>query len=63
MDGEEQTQAEVETAVLDNLYRDLPTPPFTDQDKEEVAEKVYRHIFLRSLGGEFGAGGAVGAGA
>lgn len=58
-----QTQAEVETLVLDNLYRDLPTPPFSEKDKEDVAEKVYRHIWQRSVGGEFGVGGAVSAGA
>jgi type I restriction enzyme R subunit len=58
-----QTQAEVETLVLDNLYRDLPTPPFSEKDKEEVAEKVYGHIWQRSVGGELGAGGVVSAGA
>jgi type I restriction enzyme R subunit len=52
----EQTQAEVQMAVLDSLYRDLPTPPFSEKDKEEAAEKVYRHIWSRSRGADLGAG-------
>ncbi|HEY7303303.1 MAG TPA: type I restriction endonuclease subunit R, partial [Bryobacteraceae bacterium] len=48
-----QTQAEVETFVLDNVFLNLPTPPFTDQQKEEAASRVYQHIWRQSAGGYF----------
>lgn len=51
-----QTQAEVETFVLDNIFRDLPTPPFTDKEKEEAASRVYQHIWRQSATGYFGLG-------
>jgi len=44
----EQTQAEVETFILDKLFAELPTPPFTVQDKQNVAKKVYQHIWQQS---------------
>ncbi len=49
----EQTQAEVETFVLDNLYTLLPSPPFTDDDKQAVAAVVYQHVWQQSVGGAF----------
>jgi type I restriction enzyme R subunit len=58
-----QTQAEVQTVVMDNLFRDLPTPPFSETEKEQVAERVYRHIWQRAQGGDFGVSGATGVGA
>ena len=49
----EQTQAEVETTILDQLYRDLPSPPFTDEDKQAAAAVVYRHVWQQSVSGAF----------
>ena len=51
----EQTQAEVEIFILDNLYTCLPSPPFTDEDKQEAAKIVYQHVFQQSTSGFFGA--------
>ncbi|MEC5218763.1 type I restriction enzyme R subunit [Actimicrobium sp. GrIS 1.19] len=45
----EQTQAEVETFVLDHLYQTLPEPPYTADDKAQVAQLVYRHIWQQSV--------------
>lgn len=53
----EQTRAEVETFVLDHVYQTLPEPPYTPDDKAQVAQLVYRHIWQQSAHGEFGAGG------
>ena len=50
----EQTQAEVETFILDDLYRHLPSPPFTEEDKQEAAAMVYQHIWQQSVSGAFG---------
>jgi type I restriction enzyme R subunit len=38
----EQTQAEVETFILDHVYQTLPEPPYTPDDKAQVAQLVYR---------------------
>lgn len=45
----EQTQAEVETLILDHVFQELPSPPFTEQEKLEVARRVYQHIWQQSV--------------
>ena len=50
----EQTQAEVETFILDNLYMHLPSPPFSEEDKQEAANTVYQHVWQQSVSGAFG---------
>ena len=47
-----QTQAEVKVLVLDTLWQSLPRPPFTDQDMEQLAERVYDYVWQRSATGE-----------
>lgn len=44
----EQTQAEVESFILDQVYLSLPEPPYTADDKADVAQLVYRHIWQQS---------------
>jgi type I restriction enzyme R subunit len=44
----EQTQSEVEVFILDRLFEVLPTPPFTSEDKQSVAKRVYEHIWQQS---------------
>lgn len=51
----EQTQAEVETLILDHIFSALPSPPFTDDDKQAVARNVYQHVWRQSANGSFGA--------
>lgn len=41
----EQTQAEVEVFILDHLFHLLPSPPFTDFDKQAAAREVYSYVF------------------
>ncbi|MDD2273241.1 MAG: type I restriction endonuclease subunit R [Desulfuromonadaceae bacterium] len=41
----EQTQAEVEVFILDHLYPLLPSPPFTDFDKQVAARDIYSYIW------------------
>jgi type I restriction enzyme R subunit len=45
----EQTQAEVETCIIDHVFQNLPSPPFTEQEKQEVARRVYQHIWQQSV--------------
>ena len=49
----EQTQAEVEVFILDHVYMALPEPPYTADDKKEVAGLVYQHIWQQSANGLF----------
>ena len=51
----EQTKALVESEILDHLFQVLPSPPFTEEEKQEVAKKVYEHVWQQSAGGHFGA--------
>ena len=46
----EATQAEVKVFILDDLYRSLPRPPFTEAETEEIAEQVYEPVWQRSSG-------------
>ena len=52
----EQTQAEVETFILDHIYQELPDPPYSPDDKREVAALVYRHIWQQSVSDQFSPG-------
>lgn len=49
----ETTRAEIEAGVLDEVFRLLPSPPFTDEEKQELAENIYRHVWQQSANGEF----------
>ena len=49
----EQTQAEVETLILDQIFLSLPDPPFTDADKQATAKQVYDFIWQQSASGAF----------
>lgn len=49
----EQTQAEVEVLILDHVFKSLPTPPFTAEEKEAAAKRTYRHIWQQSTSGLF----------
>jgi type I restriction enzyme R subunit len=52
----EQTQAEVETYILDHVYQTLPEPPYTPDDKAQVAQLVYRHIWQQSISNQLSSG-------
>ena len=54
----EQTKALVEAEILDHLFQMLPSPPFTDEEKQAVAKKVYEHVWQQSAAGRFGDGEA-----
>ena len=43
-----QTQAEVQVFILDHLYPLLPSPAFSDTDKQETAQKVYNFVWQQS---------------
>jgi type I restriction enzyme R subunit len=49
----EQTQAEVEVFILGHVFQTLPTPPFSDDEKQAVAKRVYLHVWQQSAAGQF----------
>jgi type I restriction enzyme R subunit len=49
----EQTQAEVEVFILDHIFQGLPTPPFSDEEKQAAAKRAYLHIWQQSSSGLF----------
>ena len=49
----EQTKADVEMFILDEIYASLPTPPFTVEDKRAAANEVYEHVLQQVVSGEF----------
>jgi type I restriction enzyme R subunit len=51
----EQTQAEVEVFILDHVFQALPTPPFTDDEKQAIAKLAYQHIWQQSVEASFAA--------
>jgi type I restriction enzyme R subunit len=46
------TQAEVKVLILDDLWNALPRPPFTEEETEELADRVYEYVWQRSASGE-----------
>ena len=49
----EQTKADVKVFILDEVFGNLPTPPFTTEEKEAVAADVYAHIWQQAVSGQF----------
>jgi type I restriction enzyme R subunit len=47
----EQTKADVEVFILDEVYAKLPTPPFTTDEKKLVASNVYAHVWQQAMSG------------
>ncbi len=52
----EQTRAEVETVIWDQVYL-LPEPPYSADDKDAMAKVLYEHVWQQSMGGRFGSEG------
>ncbi len=48
-----QTQAEVQTFILDSISETLPEPPFTADEKQTMAASVYQHVWQQSTSGGF----------
>ena len=49
----EQTKAEVQVFILDEVFSSLPTPPFTEDEMKAVASDVYDHIWQQAVNGNF----------
>lgn len=49
----EQTKADVEVFILDEVFASLPSPPFTPEEKKLVASNVYAHVWQQAMSGGF----------
>jgi len=49
----EQTKAEIEVFILDQVYASLPTPPFTSEEKKAAAAQIYAHVWQQAVSGHF----------
>ena len=49
----EQTKGEVETRILDHVYANLPSPPYSDAEKDLIANNVYSHVWQQERSGGF----------
>jgi type I restriction enzyme R subunit len=49
----EQTKADVEVFILDEVFSSLPTPPFTPEEKKLVASNIYAHVWQQAMRGQF----------
>jgi len=49
----EQTQAEVQVLILDQIHEKLPTPPFSIDEKQIMANRVFQHVWQQSVSGSF----------
>ncbi len=38
---------------MDEVYKNLPTPAFTDEEKELISSNVYAHVWRQAIGGHF----------
>ena len=49
----EQTKADVEVFILDEVFQNLPSPQFSAEEKELVASNVYAHVWQQAVSGAF----------
>jgi type I restriction enzyme R subunit len=49
----EQTKGEVLAFIMDEVFMNLPTPPFTEEEKALVANDVYAHVWQQAMSGKF----------
>jgi type I restriction enzyme R subunit len=55
----EQTKAGIEVFILDEVFASLPTPPFSVEEKEQVAKSVYIHVWQQAVRGDFTSNGTL----
>ena len=47
----EATRAEVQVHILDNLFALLPRPPYSDEEMQAAADRLFDYVWQRSAGG------------
>jgi len=49
--AKEQTQADIKIFVLDQVFGSIPQPPYTAEEAESMAERIYEYVFQKTVGG------------
>ena len=49
----EQTKADVQVFIMDEVFMNLPTPPFSEEEKNLIASNVYAHVWQQAMNGGF----------
>ena len=49
----EQTKADLKVLILDEVFAGLPSPPFTAEEKQAVADDVYDYVWQQAVSGAF----------
>lgn len=49
----EQTKADIEVFILDEVFASLPSPPFTPDEKKALAANVYARVWQQAVHGGF----------
>lgn len=49
----EQTKADVQVFIMDEVFTNLPSPPFTVEEKELIASNLYAHVWQQAMSGMF----------
>ena len=49
----EQTKAEVQVFILDEIHASLPSPPFSPEEMSTLAAEVYDHVWQQALSGRY----------
>ena len=45
--------AEIRSLIFDRIHQSLPTPPYSESDKEAAAHSTFLLIFKKSQNGDF----------
>jgi type I restriction enzyme R subunit len=48
----EQTQADVKIFILDRVFESLPNPPYSDEEREKAASRIYDYVWQRAANGQ-----------
>jgi type I restriction enzyme R subunit len=48
----ETTRADMRVCILDNVFVNLPRPPFTDDDAERLTDRIYNYVWQRTTAGQ-----------
>lgn len=49
----EQTKADVQVFIMDEVFMNLPTPPFSEEEKNLIVSNVYAHVWQQAMNGGF----------
>jgi len=49
--AKEQTQADIKIFVIDQVFASVPQPPYSPEEAEQMAERIYEYIFQKAVGG------------